>query len=287
MTRVLPSGTLWAMHRWQVGEIEIVRVEDASFALPTEHPVPDWMIPAFAPSHTEIGLAFSAITIRTGDVRIVVDPWLADDGPRERPDAAAHVQGLLSALADAGFPATEVDVVVNSHIDGIGWNTCPDGHGGWQPTFPNARYLYPVAELDAVAAGENVFGGEHLHVLLDAGVVDPVPTGSGPVPVAPGVTLVDAPGHNAGHVAVRVESGGDVAVIPGHLVLSPFQIDDPSFNAGEVDVTVAARTRRSLLSELAERRGLLVATLLGGPGGGRVEATGSGFRLIVDHVGAR
>ncbi|MDE0802828.1 MAG: MBL fold metallo-hydrolase [Acidimicrobiales bacterium] len=268
------------MHRWQVGEIEVVRVEDASFALPTDHDVPGWMVPAFAPTSREIGIAFSALGIRVGDHRIVVDPWLADDGPRDQPDAAAHVARLLDELAAAGFPAAEVDTVVNTHIDGIGWNTRPDDVG-WVPTFPNARYLFPSAELDAVAAGDGVYGGEHVAPLIEAGLVEPVPAGSARG-IAPGVTVVDAPGHNAGHVAVRVESAGALAVIPGHLVLTPIQVEDPAHDVGESTHAVGTATRRELLSELADRRGLLVTTLLGGPGGGRVETEGDGYRLVVD-----
>lgn len=272
------------MHRWQLGDVAIVRIEDASFALPTAYDVPDWMVPDFAPTSVEIGLAFSAIAIRVGSRRIVVDPWLADDAPRDGPDAADRVDGLLEILAVSGFGADDVDIVVNSHIDGIGWNTRPDGDGGWVPTFPNARYLFPVAELDAVAAGEDIYGGDHVGVLLDAGVVDPVPTSGQPFEVAAGVQLVEAPGHNAGHLAVLIESGGDVAALPGHLILTPIQVDDPAFDVGEADLAVATDTRRRLLSDLADRRGLLVTTLLGGPGGGRVEAAGDGYRLVADHV---
>lgn len=268
------------MHRWQVGDVEIVRIEDAAFALPTDHDVPDWMVPAFAPTAAEIALAFSCIGIRTSDRCIVVDPWLADDAPRGRPDAATHVESLLAQFADTGLLAEGVDTVVNTHIDGIGWNTRPDGDA-WVPTFPNARYLFPAAELDAVAAGEEVYGGEHLGPLVGAGLLESVPAGTSPE-IAPGVTLVDAPGHNFGHLAVRIESAGDLAVMPGHLVLTPIQVEDPDHDVGEPTHAVGAATRRRLLDELADRRGLLLTTLVGGPGGGRVEREGSGFRLVVD-----
>ena len=269
------------MHRWTVGDVTVARLEDAAFALPAEAAVPDWMVPAFAPTPDAVGIAFSAIAIRAGDRRIVVDPWLADDSPRDRADAAAHVAGLLAAMAAIGCAADDVDVVVNTHIDGIGWNTRPDG-AGWSATFPNARYLVPVQELDAVDAGEDVYGGDGFQVLRRAGVVDPIDPSSLPLTIAPGVELVDAPGHNAGHVAVRIRSGSDVAIVPGHLVLNPMQVDDPAFDVGEPDHATGATTRQRMLDDLADAGGLLITSMLGGPGGGRVQRTPTGFALIVD-----
>ena len=173
------------MHRWQVGPVEVVRIEDEAFALPSDRPAPSWAVPAFAPTVNEVALAFSALAIADGDRRIVVDPWLANDYPRYRDDAAARVASLLAELADAGFPADEVDTVVNTHFDGIGWNTRPDPDhpATWTATFPNARYLYPAAELEAWRAGTYPPGEDGLAVLAALGVLDGIdapPRGLGP-----------------------------------------------------------------------------------------------------------
>jgi len=263
------------MHRWQIGDAEIVRIESSSFALPAEWPVPPWMIPDLAPNDHEVGIAFSALAIAVDGRRIVVDPWLADDAPRTRPDAGDVLDHLLAELASAGFPAAEVDTVINTHVDGTGWNSRPDGDR-WVPTFDRARYLFPAAELAAIDGGEPIYGGDDHQWLERAGVVDRI---AGDHQVCPSVSVVDAPGHNFGHWAVRIESGGELAIIPGHLVLSPFQIDDLARDLDGPSFAVARVTRRALLDELADRRGLLVTTLLGGSGGGRVERTGAGFAL--------
>ncbi len=278
--RSITASETAGVHRWLVGDAVVVRVEDSSFALPTTYPVPEWMIPDFAPSAGEIGLAFSTIGIVADGLRMVVDPWLADDNPRQRPDAARHAERLLAELAGCGLPSAEVDVVINTHIDGIGWNSRPDGRGGWEPAFPRARYLFPQAELDAVDRGDPVYGGEHLRVLRDAGVVEAV---SGELQLTPSVSLVPAPGHNAGHVAVRIDNHGDLAIIPGHVILSPTQVDDPGYDAGEDQLALATSTRGRILNELADREGLLLTTLLGGPGGGRVYRTDRGFALRAAH----
>ena len=266
--------------RWSVGEIEITRIDSSNFGLPSSNPTPAWAVPMFTRSVDEAPIAFSAIVIRSGPETIVVDPWIVDDSPRSRPDAEVVVEGLLAELAQIGVAADDVTFVVNSHIDGIGWNTRP-GTGGpsakeWCPTFPNARYLFPADELAAVNRGVPINGSEHLGPLADAGIIEAI---DAPFDVAPGVSLTAAPGHNYGHVAVRVEQGDALAVYPGHLVLSLAQVDDPECDLGDTDVVVASACRRSILNELAERRGILLTTLIGGPGGGIVEAHDTGFRL--------
>ena len=270
-----------SMHRWQVGDVEIVRIEDSSFDVPAGRQVAAWMVPHFATAPDLVAVSFSAIAVRAGDLRVVIDPWLADDNPRGRLDAARHVAGLCDQFSDAGFDPSDIDVVVNSHFDGVGWNTRPDERGGWVPTFPHARTLYPADELASIGRGDFGTDAEPLDVLIDGALLEGIEL---PHALTPEVRLVAAPGHNAGHAAVRIESGGDLAIVPGHLILSPFQVDDPGGDAvPEPDPATATTSRRSMLDELADRNGLLITTLLGGPGGGRVHSDSGrgGYHLEV------
>jgi len=255
----------------------VVRVVDDDFALPSDRPVPEWCVGDLSPSRDEVGIAFSALAVAAGGTHIVIDPWLANDGPREGPDAGERADQLLGRLAEAGFPPDEVDIVVNTHLDGIGWNTRPDGDDGWRLSFPNARYLYPGDEVVAIDAGRPITGHEgfaRLTQLVDVESVAP------PTTLAPGVELVDAPGHNFGHLAVRVESDDALALYPGHLILTPFDIADPDADRSEPpNGHLAPSSRRRMLGELADRGGTLLTTLLGGSGSGRVARAGSGFSL--------
>jgi glyoxylase-like metal-dependent hydrolase (beta-lactamase superfamily II) len=265
------------VHQWRVGQVDIVRVEDENFALGSDRVVPEWAVPALAPSRTETLIAFSAFVIRDGDHHIVVDPWLANDFPRDQPDAADHVDRLLGQLEALGLGADRIDTVVNTHFDGVGWNTRPTDTEAWTATFPNARYLYPRAELEAWRTGEFPTGDPSFELLAAAGLLDAV---DAPHRISPHVELIDAPGHAAGHLAVQVESGDEVAVIPGHLILNVFQLADPA-EAADLDPPAACASRRRLLDELADRRGLLLTTLIGGPGGGWVRRDGPGFAIDV------
>lgn len=268
------------MHRWQVGAVDILRIEDLDFAVPSDVPVPQWCVPHFAPSVDEVGIAFSALAIAADGVRIVIDPWLANDGPRDQPDATTTATRLLDELEQSGFPVADVDIVVNTHLDGIGWNTYPTDDG-WVPAFPKARYLYPADEVAAIVRGEPIYGNEAFSLLARARDIERV---EAPMALTPSISLVPAPGHNFGHVAVRIESDDELALYPGHLVLSPLQVDDPS--SGDDDNPfreTAIKTRRRLLNELADRDGLLLTTLLGGPGGGVVHRNDDdGFRIDVE-----
>jgi hypothetical protein len=260
------------MTAWTIGDATVTRVVDLELLLPAESPVPAWCVPAFATANGDVGLAFSAFAVAVGGIRVVVDPWLANDGPREGDAATGTADRLLGALAAAGFPAEEVDVVVNTHLDGIGWNTRPGPGGDWVPSFPRARYLWSRAQVDFHRSDDR------LAPLLAAGVVEGVDP---PAEVAPGLVLEDAPGHEAGHLAVRLRRGGHEALIGGHLFISPLQVADPSIGLDD-DLPLADRTRRVLLAGLADRGGVLLGPLLGGPGGGRVHSDGPGWRLEVE-----
>lgn len=260
------------MSTWIVGDLEVARVVDIDVALPSEAPVPEWCVPWFAPSSREVRIAFSAFVVMGGPAPMVVDPWLANDAPRSEPDAGAVAQRLLAALEEAGAPAAEVSLVVNTHLDGIGWNTRPTREGRWVSSFPAARHVWPAANL-AVHPDD-----DRLVPLRRDGVVDEVDL---PCALAPGVELTAGPGHEEGHGVVWVRSGGEVACLSGHLFLSPLQVADPGLGL-DADPAVAEATRRQLLATLAEEGGLLLSPLLGGPGGGRVRPDGQGWALIPD-----
>jgi len=255
---------------WQVGTTLITRVVDLDFPLPSKDPVPEWCVPDFAPTSAEVSLAFSAFLVTGAGPPLVIDPWLANDGPRHGDDADATARRLLGLLEGAGALAEEVRLVVNTHLDGIGWNTRPGPEDAWVAAFPNARYAWPAANL--------AFHGEddRLAPLQEARVVDPVAL---PIELAPGVTLDDGPGHEPGHGVVWVRSMDQVACITGHLFISPLQIADPSLGFDE-DPVAAEQTRRRLLTDLTACDGLLLSPLLGGPGGGRVRADGEAWRLV-------
>ena len=230
-------------------QVDIVRIEDDDFRLAFAAPGSGLGGADLAPTVDQVGLAFSAFALADGDRRLVVDPWLANDFPvgghARLPAERRPPHAVASPRDRAGVEHAAVGVA--------------DRQLPARP-LPLSRPPSPTGR----------FGPLERQGLLDA--VDP------PQSLTPNVGLVDAPGHADGHLAVRIESGGELAVIPGHLFLNPFQVADPS-EAADVDPTTATMTRRRLLDDLADHDGLLLTNLLGGPGGGVVRRDGSSFAL--------
>ncbi len=264
------------MTTWKIGSIEVTRVDDPGFelVLPSDEATAatlqrsPWLAPHFVTDDWSLDIGSSCTVLRSGDTVVLVDPFLAFDDP-------AKLGPRLQALRDAGVEADDVDVVVNTHVDGTGVNLLADG----SPTFPRARYLVPRPELEALRAGEHGdVRGTPLVALWDAG---PVEATEGSETIVPGVRLEDAPGHNRGHHVVWVEDGGDQAVVVGHLFLHPAQIANPSIENGDLDPVVLEATRRALLARCAEHGTLLLGPLFASPGGGQVRPDGASWRLEV------
>ena len=263
------------MTTWTIGTIEVTRVGDPGFELilPSDEATvaalqrSAWLAPHFVTDDWALNVGSSCIVVRTAEAVAVVDPFLAfDDAERLGP--------RLQALRDAGVDAEDVDLVINTHVDGIGVNVLHDG----SPTFPTARYLVPRLELDAMRAGTH--GETRADVLLalqDDGIVQPT---EGNETVLPGVRLEDAPGHNPGMHVVWLEDGDATAVIVGHLFLHPAQIANPSIDNGDLDPVALEATRRSLLTRCADAGTLVVGPLFADPGGGQVRPEGDAWRLV-------
>jgi glyoxylase-like metal-dependent hydrolase (beta-lactamase superfamily II) len=263
------------MEQWRVGRSLITRVPDENFELvvPQDDATTSvllsqaaWLSPHFLTAAGALRVGTSALAIDTPGARVVVDPWLASDDPdRSTPEARARIDRLLARLSDAAFAPESVDVVVNTHIDGVGANTRPTDDGNELPAFPNARYVIAPEEIAALRAGQ-LPGAEPLGVLCDDGLVDE-PDGqiAGDVRVEPG------PGHSPGHHVVRVDSDDGGAVIVGHLFLHPAQVFGPEPRGGlDENISLAAETRLALLARAAEEKTLVIGPLWASPGAGTI-----------------
>jgi len=260
--------------RWRVGDTTITRVADDEFELVV--PQDDataavlrsqapWLYPRFVTDACELRVGSSALAIDTPGARVVVDPWLVfTDTDRATPEARAQIDRLVGRLTDAGFAPESVDVVIDTHIDGVGVNTRPTSRGE-EPTFPNARYVIASEEIAALRAGRFP-GAEPYEVLLDEGLVDETDG-----PVVGEVATEPAPGHSAGHRFVRIGPEVHGAVVVGHLFLHPAQVFAPEPRAGlDEDIELAAKTRHALLERAADEDTLVIGPLWASPGAGTI-----------------
>jgi glyoxylase-like metal-dependent hydrolase (beta-lactamase superfamily II) len=262
------------VQRWRVDGWTITRVADPGFelVLPQDEATrvtlkrSRWLHPKFVTDDWALRVGSSATVLTNDAYKVIVDPWLAFDDP-------ARFTPRLEALAAAGWRADDIDIVINSHIDGVGANVDPETGA---PTFRHARYLVPGIEMTALAGGHRS-GAEGLLDVERAGLLDRYDERNQP---APGVVLDPLPGHNPGHFGVYV---GDppAAVIVGHLFLHPAQIANPDVAQRDHDPQAVRATRRALL-ERCERDGLLlIGPLFEAPGGGSIVRDGDRWQLEV------
>jgi glyoxylase-like metal-dependent hydrolase (beta-lactamase superfamily II) len=204
---------------------------------------------------------------RLGDANVLVDLGV---GP---PGAGAFLperQGRLpDELARYGLGPTDIDLVVftHLHVDHVGWAVV-DG----RPYFSTARYVVHGDDFAywAQPGTDHLDMRDRLAELLREGRVEAIDRD---VEVHPGVLVRHMPGHTPGHCIVELAN----TVVLGDTAVHTLQLERPELAFfAEADQTLAAATRRRLLSELAERGALVASPHFPEPFG-RIAPAGDGF----------
>ena len=172
--------------------------------------------------------------------KILVDTGMGP-GPHEHTGQKGE---LLENLMRLGVEPDEIDAVVTTHCHGdhIGWNVTWDG-GGPRMTFPNATYHVAKNDWGFYSQSENENEGFERYV-QPLGQLGALKLVAGEYEVAPGVTTLPTNGHTPGHQCVKIESGGQVAVITGDLFHNVAQVSEqhwcPTFDWRQ-DLSTASR----------------------------------------------
>jgi glyoxylase-like metal-dependent hydrolase (beta-lactamase superfamily II) len=235
------------------------------------------------PQSGRIVITYQTFVLRTLHHTILVDTCTGEDKNYPAPMNFPK-QSWLDGFARLGLGFEDIDYVfcTHLHIDHCGWNTRLVG-GRWVPTFPKARYILHKREYAfweaATARGEEPPGevwrmnclpvmeaGQALLVNDDFALNDLI-------------TLTSAPGHTPGHYCINIHSGGHHALVTGDLMHHPLQCREPDWSTIFCwDPAMAARTRRALLSSVADTDVLLLPIHFPAPTAGRVESDGARFR---------
>ncbi|WP_342241634.1 MBL fold metallo-hydrolase [Inquilinus sp. OTU3971] len=177
---------------------------------------------------------------------------------------------LLDALAEAGVARESIGTVAltHTHEDHVHGLVAADG----SDAFPNLRrLLVPREEISRFD------GYERLSRFRQARL----PFGDG-FKLSDSITAVQAHGHEVGHTAFDVSSGGETLLIWGDLVHVPsIQFERPELT-WEYDANQQqARVTRAKMLERAAQRGVSVAGAhLDFPGVGHVERAGQAYRFL-------
>src|SRR5262249_14996882 len=224
---------------------------------------------------------------RTGRHTVLLDS--CGGNHKERPGFPRFHQlqtPFLQRLRAAGVAPDQIDIVLCTHLhaDHVGWNTIlVDGR--WVPTFSNARYLFSRPEDEIgdprrnPAADANLLRGtayrDSVLPVIEAGravLVD------GEHAIDDDLTIVPAPGHTPGHVAIWLANSAGCALFCGDALHHALQVHAPHWNSTFCELPeVARRTRRSLLERSEERRAAVFPGHFGAPHVVRIRAAGREF----------
>jgi glyoxylase-like metal-dependent hydrolase (beta-lactamase superfamily II) len=163
-------------------------------------------------------------------------------------DWVLELEGRLpERLAKLGVGRDEIDVVflTHLHIDHLGWNT--DGEGN--VFFPSARY---VLHEDALAFARTRSELPHIARCVEP-VVDRFETIAGERELTAGIVAVPLAGHYAGHMGLRISSGGARAMLVADAAVHPALLDRPDWSyVSDRDHETSVATRRGLVDEIAD-----------------------------------
>ena len=250
----------------------------------------DWLQPRFLdPATDRLVLCIQSYLVQTPHHNILIDSCVGNHKPRP----ARPFWHMLSSdryergLATTGLTVGDIDYVMctHLHVDHVGWNTRLE-NGRWVPTFPNARYVFSAKELATWRdQGHPSFARtpyeDSVHPIVEACRADLV---ANDYALDDEVWLEPTPGHTPDHVAIRLASRGEDAVMCGDLMHSPVQCLHPQWAPWpDWDAEVARHTRRAFLEQYADTSTLVCTAHFPLPSAGRVVSEGDAFRFVYDE----
>lgn len=277
----------------KLGEVEIIRVEELvwenthSFLFPavSEADVArhlDWMAPHFFTPGGLMRLSVHAFVVKTPHFILLVDTCVGNGRQRHVPMFTDMNTPFLERLKrQAGVSPADVDYVfcTHFHVDHVGWNVNLVA-GRWEPTFPNARYLFQRTEFEYFTglSGDDLpaFITDSVLPIAEAGLSELV---EGAHRIGDFIHLEPTPGHTPGHTSVRLETPQGQAVISGDIFHMPAQVIEPHWSPKvDYDAQQALATRRGFIERHAEAGSLVLGTHFPPPTACRFERTGEGYR---------
>jgi glyoxylase-like metal-dependent hydrolase (beta-lactamase superfamily II) len=238
----------------RIGELELHPISDGTFIARPGYfadDAPPEVHPEFFSRQHAAWLPIGCFLVRAGNRLVLVDAGL---GPelRELPSGMYLVGGQLpTGLRALGVAASDITDVICSHFhaDHVGWLFDLDA----SLIFPQAAIWFGAGDWQHFVTGPGDMLShirEGFHRSAHASRLRPVDRDT---TVAPGITVLLAPGHTPGHLCVVLSSGQERALLLGDAITCPLQLDEPAWHSmGDVVPALAARTRERLWRELED-----------------------------------
>ncbi|BAN26214.1 MBL fold metallo-hydrolase [Caballeronia insecticola] len=273
----------------RIGDMTITRIDETSFALPPEKLFPHWEAASADDLARRAGHASDQVPLRTHlwivqrrGRTIVVDTGIGNGKPRAFSALFDRLDNpVLERLAAAGFDRRKVDYVLHTHlhVDHVGWNTQWE-NGRWTPVFPHATHVFAERERAFFDTPE----GAPRRMVYEDSVLPLIEAGQMYVIPDDGATFVDGIrfwptfGHSVGHMAIEMESDGEVALFSGDVMHSPIQVERPHWKSMFCrHPDDALRARAWLLDRAADRRAAVFSAHFPHTSAGKITRTADGF----------
>ena len=221
------------------------------------------------------------IIIELGDAKVLVD---VGSGKRIYEDTAGN---LLANMEAAGFAQEDITHVVltHAHPDHV-WGTRDDFD---EVLFPDAEYVMGAFEYDwwmkpgrvdevSQAMQQLVIGAVHS---LEPVAPQTTMAADGHE-VAPGITMIDSPGHTLGHMSLHIESAGEqLLVLADSSRRAYLNFAHPEWvGAVDMDQEATVSSRKRLLDMAANDKISVIGYHFPFPGVGHVVKEGAAYRFI-------
>jgi len=262
----LDSGANYA--RYAIGEVTVIALRDGYVDMPSSRlrQADDRPFGADLPAEVELvdgrlRLSVNAFLVIDHDRHILIDTGAANSWE-------PTMGSLLDALAEAGVARAKIDTVActHTHEDHINGLVAGDG----SDAFPNLERLFvPREEVPLFDQEDRLARFRECRLPLGDGFK-----------LSPGVTAVQAHGHEVGHTAFEVSGGGDTLLIWGDIVHVPsIQFARPELTwEYDADQARARSTRQRLLRRAVQSKFFVAGAHLDFPGIGTVAESGGGYR---------
>jgi glyoxylase-like metal-dependent hydrolase (beta-lactamase superfamily II) len=225
-----------------------------------------------ADADARLPLDCTSAHVAIGSLSLVIDPGRVTRELAPRYGDAERLLDVAAALETLGVSAGEVShlVLTHGHHDHVTGVT--DDAGAL--LYPAARHLVARTEWE----GEAPYGERMRGVLRPAAALGLLDLVDGDLELAPGLRLLRTPGETPGHLAVRIESRGEVLYWVGDLFHHRLELEHADWVLDGGDAPALRDSRRQVLDDAAGSGALIVwaHAPFGAPV--RVQRTDRGFR---------
>ncbi|HEV3052144.1 MAG TPA: MBL fold metallo-hydrolase, partial [Longimicrobium sp.] len=233
-------------------------------------PKPLWEKRIPADERNRIPLATRCVLVQTRDELVLLETGLGNKenekfldiyGVDNASSDPAYPDRLQQLIAEAGFRAQDVGVVIDTHLhfDHAGGNTYRDAEGQVRVSFPNARYHVQRGEWEWAHRNNERTSASYLpdnyDPVMAAGQLELL---DGEVEIVPGISVYRTPGHCPHHQSVLLRSGGETACFLADVMPTFAHLPLPWIMGYDVEPLVTLETKRRILRRAVDERWLVV-----------------------------